>query len=63
MLLANESAQLWKAYLDELQSEVVLGLGIFGEDEQLRMLLDECFTDGDSLNGIVYWENPKPQLN
>jgi hypothetical protein len=51
---------MWKSYLDEIREEVLLGAGVFGEDEQLRCLLQECFDDGDSLNGIVYWsESPR----
>ena len=46
---------MWKTYLEELREEVRLGTGIFSEDEQLRGLLQECFEDGDSLNGVVYW--------
>ncbi len=41
--------------LDEVREEVLLGRGVFSEDEQLRHLLQECFEDGDSLNGVVYW--------
>ena len=46
---------MWKTYLEEVREEVRLGTGIFSEDEQLRDLLQECFDDGDSLNGVVYW--------
>lgn len=59
----NDTVYVWKTYLDELRNEVVLGTGVFGEDEQLRVLLYECFTDGDPLNGIVYWKHAETQLN
>lgn len=51
----NDSGCVWKVYLDELRNEVALGTGVFGEDEELRLLLHECFSDGDPLNGVVYW--------
>jgi hypothetical protein len=50
---------MWKLYLDEVREEVRLGTGIFGEDEQLREVLHECFEQGDSLNGVVYWREPE----
>jgi hypothetical protein len=59
----NDTVYVWKTYLDELRNEVVLGSGVFGEDEQLRVLLHECFTDGDPLNGIVSWNHAETQLN
>jgi hypothetical protein len=47
---------MWKLYLDDLRDEVLLGSGVFGEDEHLRALLEECFHEGDAQNGIVYWK-------
>jgi hypothetical protein len=52
---------MWKSYLDEIREEVRLGSGVFGEDDDLRGLLEECFHEGDALNGIVYWKGcPTP---
>ena len=53
---------MWKSYLDEVRDEVRLGSGVFGEDDQLRGLLQECFDQGDALNGIVYWEGCPTQF-
>jgi len=46
---------MWQAYLDEVRTEVRLGLGIFSEDDHLRCLLQECFEHGDVSNGDVLW--------
>jgi len=48
---------MWKAYLEEVREEVRAGVGVFGEDEQLRSLLQECFDLGDVTNGAVYWSD------
>jgi hypothetical protein len=60
MVSAYQPAQVWKTYLDELRNEVLLGTGVFSEDEQLRELLQECFDQGDSLNGVVSWNHSEP---
>ena len=53
---------MWKSYLDEIRDEVHVGSGVFGEDDDLRGLLEECFREGDALNGIVYWKGCPTQL-
>jgi hypothetical protein len=60
MVSLNRPPQVWKAYLDEIRNEVLLGTGVFSEDEQLRELLQECFDQGDSLNGVVSWGHLEP---
>jgi hypothetical protein len=56
----KSSLHTWKSYLEEVREEVHLGVGIFGEDEHLQRLLQECFEVGDALNGVVYWDRMPP---
>jgi hypothetical protein len=48
---------MWHAYLEAVRTEVLLGLGVFSEDEHLRCLLEECFEHGDVSNGVVLWRD------
>jgi hypothetical protein len=45
----------WPAYLEAIREEVREGVGIFSEDDHLRMLFEECFDRGDALTGTVRW--------
>jgi hypothetical protein len=45
----------WPAYLEAVREEVRDGIGVFGEDDELRSLLQECFDRGDALTGAVLW--------
>jgi hypothetical protein len=60
MVSVNRPAQVWKTYLDQVRNEVLLGTGVFSEDDELRELLQECFDQGDALNGFVSWGELEP---
>jgi hypothetical protein len=57
MLAVHPASPRWAAYLQAVREEVSNGIGVFSEDEELRMLLKECFDRGDAWNGVVAWND------
>ena len=61
MIEVQRPAPTWTAYLKAVREEVREGVGIFGEDDHLRTLLQECFDRGDTLTGIVLWSEGRQE--
>jgi hypothetical protein len=55
MIEVERPLPTWAAYLEAVREEVRESVGIFGEDDHLRTLLQECFDRGDALTGSVLW--------
>jgi hypothetical protein len=55
MIKVEGSRPTWPAYLKAVREEVRNGAGIFGKDDHLRALFEECFHRGDALTGSVQW--------
>jgi hypothetical protein len=57
--MASEEPQCfkWAVYLKAVRAEVLERAGIFGEDDDLRALFEECFAQGNELTGTVLWSD------
>jgi hypothetical protein len=55
MTSAEAAEPNWPAYLEVVRDDVLEGIGVFAEDDQLRALFRECFERGDALSGTVLW--------
>jgi len=60
MASGERIASTWAAYIKVVRDEVREGTGVFGIDQDLLALFEECFDRGDDITGDVRWSVESP---